>query len=90
MRSYEPHSNPVLAGKPHVKVANEIARFPDGVTFDNLKRHLLTLYFERTVRDRYLRFYLKQALEEGLVVVRLDATATARFHRTPELPPGAR
>ncbi len=58
-----------LVWKPVPIVAYELSRFPEGLTFDRLKAHLATLFVERSIRDKYLHFYLERGIEDGIIRV---------------------
>ena len=61
-----------LAWKPVPLVAHELSRFPEGLTYERLKAHLATLFVERSIRDKYLRFYLERGIADGVIRVERD------------------
>lgn len=64
-------------GTAHKVIADEIACFPlDGVSFEELRKHLGAYYSAGELKPKWLRGWLKRCIEERLIVCR-----EGRYHR---------
>ena len=71
----------VATNLPHLRVAETIAEFPDGVTFGRLKSQLARRYLKSSLRSKYLREYVERCIAEGLITSKVGQDGLARYYR---------